>query len=85
MRSLEERAARLRERPDLLGRWCVVLARAGDDFRRTEEESAALAQRLRARLVRWFFEFLVLILVAAFELNRLWHQAGRALAVRPRR
>ena len=85
MRSLEQRAARLRERPGQLGRWCGVVQRAGDDFRRTEEESAALVQRLLARLVRLFFEFLVLILIAAFELNKLWHQAGNALAVRPRR
>jgi len=39
---------------------------------------------VRARLVRWFFEFLVLVVIGIAELVMLWHQAGRALAVRPR-
>ena len=83
--SLGERAAQLRERPGLLGGWCVVLERARDDFRRTEQESAALAHRLLARLVRLFFEFLVLALIAVAELDMLWRRAGSALATRPRR
>jgi hypothetical protein len=62
-----------------------VLERARDDFRRTEQESAALAHRLLARLVRLFFEFLVLGLIAVAELDMLWRRAGGALAVRPRR
>jgi hypothetical protein len=66
-------------------RWCVVLERARDDFRRTEQESAALAHRLLARLVRLFFEFLVLGLIAVAELDMLWRRAGGALAVRPKR
>jgi hypothetical protein len=83
--SLAERAARLRQQPGLLGRWCVASERVRDDLLRLEQESAALTQRLRARLVRWFFEFLVLLVIAAFELVKLWHQAGNALAVRPRK
>ena len=83
--SLAERVARLRERSGLLGRWCVVLERVGDDFRRTEQESSALAHRLLARLVRLFFEFLVLGLIALAELDVLWRRAGNALAARPRR
>ena len=80
--SLGKRAARLRERPGLLSRWCVVLERARDDVRRTERESSALAHRLLARLVRLFFEFLVLGLIAVAELDLLWRRAGNALAVR---
>ncbi len=70
--SLGERAALLRERSGLLGRWCVALERARDDFRRTEQESSPLADRLLARLVRLFFEFLVLGLIAVAELDMLW-------------
>jgi hypothetical protein len=40
---------------------------------------------LLTRLVRLFFEFLVLGLIAVAELDLLWRRAGRALAVRPRR
>jgi len=40
---------------------------------------------LLARLVRVFFEFLVLMLIAVAELDTLWRRAGNALAVRPRR
>ena len=83
--SLGERAALLRERSGLLGRWCVALERARDDFRRTGQESSALAHRLLARLVRLFFEFLVLGLIAVAELDMLWRRAGSALAVRPKR
>jgi hypothetical protein len=83
--SLGERAALLRERAGLLGRWCVVLERARDDFRRTEQESSALARKLLARLVRLFFEFLVLALIAVAGLDMLWRRAGSALAVRPKR
>ena len=80
-----ERASRLRSRPGPLGRWCVVIERVRDDFRRTEQESAVLVHRLLARLVRVFFEFLVLMLIAVAELDTLWRRAGNALAVRPRR
>ncbi len=83
--SLGERAAQLRERSGLLGRWCVVLERARDNFRRTEQESSALARRLLARLVRLCFEFLVLAVIAVAELDLLWRRAGNALAVRPKR
>jgi hypothetical protein len=83
--SLSERAALLRQRSGLLGRWCVVLERARDDFRRMGQESSALAHRLLARLVRLFFEFLVLGLIAVAELDMLWRRAGSALATRPRR
>jgi hypothetical protein len=83
--SLGGRAARLRTRPGLLGGWCVALERARDDVRRTEEESAALARRLLARLVRLFFEFLVLAVIAIAEVDLLWRRARNALAVRPRR
>jgi hypothetical protein len=83
--SLGERAALLRERSGLLGRWCVVLGRARDDFRRAEQESSALAHKSLARLVRLFFEFLVLALLALAELDLLWRRAGSALAVRRKR
>jgi hypothetical protein len=55
-----------------------------DDFHRTEHESSALAQRLFARIVRLFFELLVLTLIAAAELDVVWRRAGSALAVRPK-
>ena len=83
--SLRERAALLRERPGLLGRWCFVLEQARDDVRRAERESSALARRLLARLVRLCFEFLVLAVIAVAELDLLWRRAGNALAVRPKR
>jgi uncharacterized membrane protein YhhN len=35
--------------------------------------------------VRWFYEFLVLLVIGIAELVGLWHQAGRALAVPPKR
>jgi hypothetical protein len=82
--SLAKRAARLRRQPGLLGRWCVASERVRSDLLRVEQESAALTQRARARVVRWFFEFLVLLVIGIAELVGLWHQAGRALAVRPR-
>ena len=85
MTSLRERAARLRERPGLLGRWCFVLEQARDDVRRAERESSALARRLLARLVRLFFEFLVLVSIAVAQLDVVWRHARNALAVRPRR
>ncbi len=85
MISLSERAALLRQRSGLLGRWCVALERAHDDFRRTGQESSALAHRLLARSVRLFFEFLVLALIAVAELDMLWRRAGSALAVRSKR
>jgi hypothetical protein len=40
---------------------------------------------LLARLVRLFFEFLVLGLIAVAELDLLWRRAGSALAARPKR
>jgi hypothetical protein len=83
--SLAERAARLRRQPTLLGRWCAASVRLRDDLYRLEQESAALTERVRARLVRWFFEFLVLVVIGVAELVMLWHQFGRALAVRPKR
>jgi hypothetical protein len=83
--SLGARPALLRERSGVLGRWCVVLERARADFRRREQESSALAHKSLARLVRLFFEFLVLALLAFAELDLLWRRAGSALAVRPKR
>jgi hypothetical protein len=83
--SLAERAARLRRQPTLLGRWRAASVRFRDDLYRLEQESAALTERVRARLVRWFFEFLVLVVIAVAELVMLWHQFGRALVVRPKR
>ena len=80
-----ERAARLRSRPGLLGRWCAIIERVRPDFRRAEQDSSALTHRLLARLVRLFFELLVLVLIAVAELDMLWRRAGNALAVRPRR
>jgi hypothetical protein len=82
---LAERQARLREQPGRLGRWCAGLERGCDDLRRAEAGSADLTRRLRSRLVRWFFESLVLAVIGVAELVGLWHQAGRALAVPPRR
>jgi hypothetical protein len=82
---IAERRARLRSRPGLLGRWCAALDRSCDDLLRAEEASGALALRARAKLVRWFFELLVLSVIGIAELVGLWHQAGRALAVPPRR
>jgi hypothetical protein len=79
MKSLGERAALLRDRSGLLGQWCVTLEQARGDVRRTEQESSALARRLGARLVRLFFEFLVLVLIAFAELDLLWRRAGTAL------
>jgi hypothetical protein len=82
--NVAERAARLRRQPGLLGRWYVVLERVGEDFRRTEQQSATLVRRLGARLVRWSFELLVLVLIAIVELDLLRRRAGNALAA-PRR
>ena len=83
--SLGERVALLRERSGVLGLWCVVLERSRDDFRGAEQESSALAHKSLARLVRLFFEFLLLVLIAFAELDLLWRRAGSALAVRPKR
>jgi hypothetical protein len=75
--NLTERRTRLRHRSDVLGRWCVACER--------KKESAGLGHRLSARLVRLFFEFLVLTLLVLAEIVLIWHRAGSALAVRPRR
>ena len=82
---LAERTARLRGQPGLLGGWCAALQQAREDLVHAEEQSGALALRVRARLVRWFYELLVLGVIGAAELVTLWHQAGRALAVPPKR
>jgi hypothetical protein len=82
---IAERRARLRRRPGLLGGWCAALDRSCNTLLRAEEESGVLALRARAKLVRWFFELLVLAVIGVAELVGLWHQAGRALAVPPRR
>jgi hypothetical protein len=63
----------------------VALEQTRTDLITVENESAAFALRARARLVRWFFEGLVLAVIGVAELVALWHQAGRALAVPPRR
>jgi len=62
-----------------------LLERSRQDLLRAEKESGALALKTRTRLVRWFFELLVLVVIGVAELVGLWHQAGRALAVPPRR
>jgi len=80
-----ERARRLRSGPGRLGHWCGVVERAHDDFRRTEQEASRLTRRLFARLVRLFFEFVVLVLIALAELDMVWRRAGSALATRPKR
>jgi hypothetical protein len=82
---LDERTRRLRQQKGLLGVWCAALYKARSDLIAVEEESAELALRVRARLVRWFYELLVLSLIGLAKLVGLWHQAGRALAVPPRR
>ena len=67
----------------------ALVQRAIDGERRAFDElyklHAPAAYRLLARLVRVFFEFLVLMLIALAELDTLWRRAGNALAVRPRR
>jgi len=78
------RLARLRQRPDLLGRWCAASERSRDRFRRIENESAVLGRRLLARSARLFFDLLVLVLLALAELDLILHRAGNAL-VCPRR
>jgi hypothetical protein len=82
---LAERTARLRDQPGLLGRWFAALDQARGDLVLVEQESGELALRVRARLVRWFYELLVLAVIGLAKLVGLWHQAGRALAVPPRR
>jgi hypothetical protein len=72
-------------RPLGIARWCAALDRTCVDLLRAERESGALALRARARLVRWFYEFLVLFVIGIAELVGLWHEAGRALAVPPKR
>jgi hypothetical protein len=44
-----------------------------------------IGHRVSARVVRWFFEALVLALIVLAEIVLIWHRAGGALAVRPRR
>jgi hypothetical protein len=66
----------------VLGGWCGVLERVRDDFHRTEHESAVLMRRLLARVVRIFFEGLVLAVIAIAELDVLRRKAGKALVAR---
>lgn len=82
---LAERRERLQQRPGRLARWCALLEHSRKDLLRAEAQSAALTLKARARLVRWFYELLVLIVIGVAELVGLWHQAGRALAVPPNR
>jgi uncharacterized membrane protein YhhN len=62
-----------------------LLERSRNDLLLAEAESAELTLRTRARLVRWFYELLVVVVIGIAELVGLWHQAGRALAVPPGR
>ena len=83
--SLGQRADRIQNHPGILGRWCAALRRLRDDLRRTEQESVALAHKALTRLLRWFFEGLILIVVGAVELDTLRRRAAHALSVPPRR
>jgi hypothetical protein len=82
--SLGERTAKLHASSGVLCRWCLALERVRDDLRRAEQDSTALAHRILARLVRLFFEGLVLGLIALYEIDTVWHRAANALAA-PRR
>jgi hypothetical protein len=75
--NLSDRRRRLRSRSDVLGRWCIACER--------RKESVGIGHRVSARVVRWFFEVLVLVLIVLAEIVLIWHRAGGALAVRPRR
>jgi hypothetical protein len=80
-----ERAAALRNRPGLLGRWCGVLYRVRTDLHHTEQHAATAMHRLAARLVRLFFELLVLVVIAVAELDVVLRKAAHALATPPKR
>ena len=83
--SVAERAAALRSRPGLLGRWWRALDRVRTDLRHTEQHSATTMHRLGARIVLVFFDLLVLVVIVVAELDLWRRKAAHALATAPKR
>ena len=80
--TIAERAVALRSRPGRLGRWCGGLDGVRSDLRHTEQHAATVAHRLAAHVVRWFFEFLVLAVIAVAEVDLVRRKAAHALATK---
>ena len=81
---IETRAARVRQRGGALGATCIALESARDRVKRAESGSFALLHRSLGLLIRFIFEFLILVIVALFELDTVRRRAAHAL-VSPRR
>jgi hypothetical protein len=81
---IEARAARLRQRGGALGATCLALESGRDRVKRAEHGSFALLRSSLRLLIRFIFEFLILIVVVLFELDTVRRRAAHALVSPPR-
>jgi len=78
------RAARVRQQGGALGAACAALEHARDRARRAEHRSFAMLRRILRVPVRLVFEFLIVVVIALFELETLRRHAASALVSRRR-
>jgi hypothetical protein len=78
------RTARLRQQSGALGAVCAALEGARDRAQRAEHGSFALLRRILRLPIRLVFEFLIVVVIALFELDTLRRHAANALVSRRR-
>ncbi len=78
------RTARVRQHSGALGAACAALEDARDRAKRAEHGSFALLRRVLRLPIRLVFEFLILVVVALFDLDTLRRHAASALVSRRR-
>ena len=78
------RAARVRAHGGALASACAALEAARDRTQRAEHESFVFLRRVMRWTLRLLFEFLIVVVIALFELDTLRRDAARALVSRRR-
>lgn len=81
---IEARTARVRRHGGALGAACTALEGGRDRLQRAEHGSFAALRRIPGVLLRLILEFLIVVVIALFELDNLRRRAANALASRPR-
>jgi hypothetical protein len=78
------RAARVRAHGGVFGSACAALEGARDRAYRAEHETLVLLRRMMRWPLRLFFELLIVVVIALFELDTLRRHAASALVTRRR-